>query len=181
VDSIKRTEIAGELGRRLLGSGVDLRSLPDAELEELTRARTAAGIAQWLRARVPGGGAAAAVAAQAETVRGLEAAPESIPPRELPEVAAPAVVQPDEAGGFDPNPVERDELFEFAADLVEPDEHIGFDPDEPVEVAPDLDVAEPLLPEPAGEAVLTGASEQGPGSGLAGGDEQGADFALQPP
>ena len=51
VDSIKRTEIAGELGRRLLGSGADLRSLPDAELEELTRERTAAGIADWLRAR----------------------------------------------------------------------------------------------------------------------------------
>ncbi|MFE0103730.1 SDR family NAD(P)-dependent oxidoreductase [Streptomyces sp. NPDC059009] len=54
VDSIKRTEIAGELGKRLLGSGVDLRSLPDAELEELTRARTAAGIAEWLGARVVG-------------------------------------------------------------------------------------------------------------------------------
>ncbi|MGH4027761.1 SDR family NAD(P)-dependent oxidoreductase [Actinomycetota bacterium Odt1-20B] len=51
VDSIKRTEIAGELGKRLLGSGVDLRSLPDAELEELTRARTAAGIAEWLKAK----------------------------------------------------------------------------------------------------------------------------------
>jgi acyl transferase domain-containing protein/NAD(P)H-dependent flavin oxidoreductase YrpB (nitropropane dioxygenase family) len=52
VDSIKRMEIAGELGQRLLGSGADLRSLSDAELEELTRARTAAGIADWLRARM---------------------------------------------------------------------------------------------------------------------------------
>ncbi|MDG4865902.1 acyl carrier protein, partial [Streptomyces sp. T-3] len=66
VDSIKRTEIAGELGRRLLGSGVDLRSLPDAELEELTRARTAEGIAQWLRPRV--GGAPAAATAPAPAV-----------------------------------------------------------------------------------------------------------------
>ncbi|MFE0175807.1 SDR family NAD(P)-dependent oxidoreductase, partial [Streptomyces sp. NPDC059002] len=32
--------------------GVDLRSLPDAELEELTRARTAAGIAEWLTGRL---------------------------------------------------------------------------------------------------------------------------------
>ncbi|WP_306321386.1 MULTISPECIES: SDR family NAD(P)-dependent oxidoreductase [unclassified Streptomyces] len=53
VDSIKRTEIAGELGRRLLGAGVDLRALPDAELEALTRARTVAEISEWLGERVP--------------------------------------------------------------------------------------------------------------------------------
>ncbi len=51
------------MGRRLLGSGVDLRSLPDAELEELTRARTAAGIADWLTVRVGGEGAAEAAPA----------------------------------------------------------------------------------------------------------------------
>ncbi|MFI7340472.1 SDR family NAD(P)-dependent oxidoreductase [Streptomyces sp. NPDC050085] len=67
VDSIKRTEIAGELGKRLLGSGVDLRSLPDAELEELTRARTAAAIAGWLEERT-GAGSRAGGAEPAEAV-----------------------------------------------------------------------------------------------------------------
>ncbi|SDK05209.1 type I polyketide synthase [Streptomyces indicus] len=81
VDSIKRTEIAGELGRRLLGSGTDLRSLPDAELEELTRARTAAGIAEWLEGRA--GAAPAAASAPA-----VAAAPAAAPaPASAPEAA----------------------------------------------------------------------------------------------
>ncbi|MFF8386958.1 SDR family oxidoreductase [Streptomyces kanasensis] len=52
VDSIKRAEIAGELARRLGGSeGPAPAALEDAELEELTRARTASEIARWLVAR----------------------------------------------------------------------------------------------------------------------------------
>ncbi|MBL1068753.1 type I polyketide synthase [Streptomyces sp. 7-21] len=53
IDSIKRTEIAGELARRLTGGAAG--ALSDAELEELSRARTAAAIAGWLEARLPGG------------------------------------------------------------------------------------------------------------------------------
>ncbi|MFF4734300.1 SDR family oxidoreductase [Streptomyces sp. NPDC001262] len=51
VDSIKRTEIAGELAERLGGAGGALPSLTDEELEALTRARTAAAVAAWMAAR----------------------------------------------------------------------------------------------------------------------------------
>ncbi|MGW1199489.1 SDR family NAD(P)-dependent oxidoreductase [Streptomyces sp. NPDC002536] len=53
IDSIKRTEIVGELGRRLNGSAGP-RPWADADLEELLRARTAAALADRLRAG-PGG------------------------------------------------------------------------------------------------------------------------------
>ncbi|MEU6948165.1 SDR family oxidoreductase [Streptomyces sp. NPDC046316] len=55
VDSIKRAEIAGELARRL-GNTEDASpaALDDAELEELTRARTAAAIAHWMFTRAAG-------------------------------------------------------------------------------------------------------------------------------
>ncbi|MFJ9714487.1 SDR family oxidoreductase [Streptomyces sp. NPDC101213] len=53
IDSIKRAEIAGELARRLgAGGGADLTSMADAELEELTKARTAAAVTGWLTARL---------------------------------------------------------------------------------------------------------------------------------
>ncbi|PHQ52793.1 polyketide synthase [Streptomyces cinnamoneus] len=58
VDSIKRTEIVGELGRRLgaaTGRGLDVRAMPDAELEDLLRCRTAAAIADWLTTRLDTG------------------------------------------------------------------------------------------------------------------------------
>ncbi|MER5885236.1 SDR family oxidoreductase [Streptomyces sp. NPDC001941] len=84
VDSIKRTEIAGELGKRLAGSGMDLRSLPDAELEELTRARTAQAIADWLGTRL--GAPAPASAAPAP------AAPAPVPVPEPVALAAPEPV-----------------------------------------------------------------------------------------
>ncbi|MFF9869686.1 SDR family oxidoreductase [Streptomyces sp. NPDC013953] len=59
VDSIKRAEIAGELARRLGGSGGPVpAALDDAELEELTRARTASEIARWLVDRASGPGTA---------------------------------------------------------------------------------------------------------------------------
>ncbi|MER8060627.1 MULTISPECIES: SDR family NAD(P)-dependent oxidoreductase [unclassified Streptomyces] len=54
IDSIKRAEIAGELAKRLgIAGGAEL--LDDAELEELTKARTAAAVTAWLTARVGGG------------------------------------------------------------------------------------------------------------------------------
>ncbi|MEV6615082.1 SDR family oxidoreductase [Streptomyces sp. NPDC051051] len=53
IDSIKRAEIAGELARRLgAGSGADLTSMADADLEELAKARTAAAVTGWLTARL---------------------------------------------------------------------------------------------------------------------------------
>ncbi|OIJ64613.1 type I polyketide synthase [Streptomyces mangrovisoli] len=56
IDSIKRAEIAGELAHRLgLVAGAGAASaLDDAELEELAKARTAASVADWLLARLPG-------------------------------------------------------------------------------------------------------------------------------
>ncbi|QNP69001.1 SDR family oxidoreductase [Streptomyces roseirectus] len=53
IDSIKRAEIAGELARRLGGS-TDLAALEDDELEELTKARTAAAVTDWLTSRLSG-------------------------------------------------------------------------------------------------------------------------------
>ncbi|MCA6094847.1 SDR family oxidoreductase [Streptomyces sp. SCA3-4] len=52
VDSIKRTEIAGELVKRLGGAGA--RIPDDEELEALTRARTAASIVEWMDAHTGG-------------------------------------------------------------------------------------------------------------------------------
>ncbi|MFI9804133.1 SDR family NAD(P)-dependent oxidoreductase [Streptomyces sp. NPDC052301] len=50
IDSIKRAEIAGELAQRLgIAGGAEM--LDDAELEELTKARTAAAVTGWLTAR----------------------------------------------------------------------------------------------------------------------------------
>ncbi|MER6358646.1 SDR family NAD(P)-dependent oxidoreductase [Streptomyces sp. NPDC001634] len=53
IDSIKRAEIAGELAERLgTGGGIEVAGLDDAELEELTKARTAASVTAWLAARL---------------------------------------------------------------------------------------------------------------------------------
>ncbi|MFF4529325.1 SDR family oxidoreductase [Streptomyces sp. NPDC001407] len=54
VDSIKRTEIAGELAKRVGGAGAGPRGWDDADLESLTRARTAASIAAWMTSRTEG-------------------------------------------------------------------------------------------------------------------------------
>ncbi|MFJ4961814.1 SDR family oxidoreductase [Streptomyces sp. NPDC088729] len=76
VDSIKRAEIAGELARRLgAAGGSSPASLEDAELEELTRARTASAIAHWMVARALGG-AADAPAAAPEPVTAPDGAPD---------------------------------------------------------------------------------------------------------
>ncbi|MFJ6726281.1 SDR family oxidoreductase [Streptomyces sp. NPDC091281] len=74
IDSIKRAEIAGELARRLgAGAGADLSAMADAELEELTKARTAAAVTDWLTARlVP---ATAPAASSAPTTPADEAIP----------------------------------------------------------------------------------------------------------
>ncbi|MFJ9349150.1 SDR family oxidoreductase [Streptomyces sp. NPDC101237] len=55
IDSIKRAEIAGELAKRL-GIAGGAATLDDAELEELAKARTAAAVTGWLRARTGTGG-----------------------------------------------------------------------------------------------------------------------------
>ncbi|MBS2552447.1 SDR family oxidoreductase [Catenulispora sp. NL8] len=52
IDSIKRTEIAGELAERL---GLAAAELDDDQLEELAKARTANAIADWLRDHLDGG------------------------------------------------------------------------------------------------------------------------------
>ncbi|MGW7005091.1 SDR family NAD(P)-dependent oxidoreductase [Streptomyces sp. NPDC054933] len=57
IDSIKRTEIVGQLARRLAdGPGAELAALRDEELEELSGARTAAALTAWLLARLNGPG-----------------------------------------------------------------------------------------------------------------------------
>ncbi|MGW4910945.1 SDR family NAD(P)-dependent oxidoreductase [Streptomyces sp. NPDC004270] len=108
IDSIKRAEIAGELAKRL-GIAGGAETLDDAELEELAKARTAAAVTGWLKARVDGGerqeetatattggttdrtGAAAEPAAAAATA-------EEIPPGEAPkrfEMRTVALAEPD--------------------------------------------------------------------------------------
>ncbi|WP_416974752.1 SDR family oxidoreductase [Streptomyces sp. 4F14] len=69
IDSIKRAEIAGELARRLGGS-TDLAALADDELEELTKARTAAAVTDWLTSRLSGPPAAEEPAQAEEPVTG---------------------------------------------------------------------------------------------------------------
>ncbi|MGE7433923.1 SDR family oxidoreductase [Kitasatospora sp. NPDC001175] len=54
IDSIKRTEIIGRLARHLTGADGDLAGLTDDELEELSRARTASAITEWLTTRLAG-------------------------------------------------------------------------------------------------------------------------------
>ncbi|GAA0345396.1 hypothetical protein GCM10010319_22120 [Streptomyces blastmyceticus] len=54
IDSIKRTEIAGELVKRLGGTATGPQIPQDADLESLTRARTAASIAEWMASRTDG-------------------------------------------------------------------------------------------------------------------------------
>ncbi|MFJ5776293.1 SDR family oxidoreductase [Streptomyces sp. NPDC093094] len=49
IDSIKRTELVGELAARYAAQGV---RLGDAEIEELARVKTAAGLADWLQERL---------------------------------------------------------------------------------------------------------------------------------
>ncbi|MDF2255202.1 type I polyketide synthase [Streptantibioticus ferralitis] len=84
IDSIKRTEIVGQLARRLAdGSGAELAALRDEELEELSGARTAAALAAWLTARLTGPGAEAA-----DTVPSPQAAQETGTAR--PDDAAPS-------------------------------------------------------------------------------------------
>jgi acyl transferase domain-containing protein/NAD(P)H-dependent flavin oxidoreductase YrpB (nitropropane dioxygenase family) len=62
IDSIKRTEIVGLLAQRLAGGGrAGLDALSDAELEELSRARTALAVTDWLTARLVGPPAAESV------------------------------------------------------------------------------------------------------------------------
>ncbi|MFE3496709.1 SDR family NAD(P)-dependent oxidoreductase [Streptomyces sp. NPDC059175] len=53
IDSIKRTEIVGELAQRLgAGGTTGPVTLDDAETEELAKARTAAAVAEWLAGRL---------------------------------------------------------------------------------------------------------------------------------
>ncbi|MDH6135659.1 acyl transferase domain-containing protein/NAD(P)H-dependent flavin oxidoreductase YrpB (nitropropane dioxygenase family) [Kitasatospora sp. MAA4] len=55
IDSIKRTEIIGQLARRLsAGPSGELVTLGDEEVEQLSGARTAAAITRWLLGRLDG-------------------------------------------------------------------------------------------------------------------------------
>ncbi|MFH9553822.1 SDR family oxidoreductase [Streptomyces sp. NPDC017435] len=89
IDSIKRAEIAGELARRLgAGTGTDLTSMDDEELEELAKARTAAAVTDWLTARLGGPAASASAPAVAPVT-----APAS-PDGPVPAAAATAAEEP---------------------------------------------------------------------------------------
>ncbi|WP_055524021.1 type I polyketide synthase [Streptomyces graminilatus] len=66
IDSIKRAEIAGELAVRLgIGGAGDFAVLGDADVEDLTKARTAASVTGWLAARLTAAGSQAGSAAAA--------------------------------------------------------------------------------------------------------------------
>ncbi|MFK8910921.1 beta-ketoacyl synthase N-terminal-like domain-containing protein, partial [Streptomyces sp. YS-3] len=80
IDSIKRTEIVGELARHLAGT----RTFDDAEMEELSRARTVAAITAWItghetRAESQGAAPAPAPTAPAGARTGPEPEPEPEP------------------------------------------------------------------------------------------------------
>ncbi|MFJ1910838.1 SDR family oxidoreductase [Streptomyces sp. NPDC088147] len=165
VDSIKRTEIAGELAVRL-GLPVD----GGAELDGLSAARTAAGIAGLLTTRL-GGGETTSGTSDAQAVPAAPAGPaaEVVPPQrlefteaELPAVTgtvdsgstvlilgggelAPVVAERLRAAGAEPRLVPTGELPESGADAV-----LYLDA---------LDAAEAPLPEafPLFQSVLAGA------------------------
>jgi acyl transferase domain-containing protein/NAD(P)H-dependent flavin oxidoreductase YrpB (nitropropane dioxygenase family) len=86
IDSIKRTEIAGELAVRL-GIGGDAGRLADAEIEDLVKARTARAIADWLTRRICGPTTTAPETAPAP-------APQVVPIDAAVPAAAPAAVAP---------------------------------------------------------------------------------------
>ncbi|MEV6117365.1 SDR family NAD(P)-dependent oxidoreductase [Streptomyces sp. NPDC052109] len=88
IDSIKRAEIAGELARRLgIAGGAEV--LDDAELEELTKARTAAAVTGWLTARAgartgEGSGPAEEPTGSSHTAPALGVPPRRCEPRPVP-------------------------------------------------------------------------------------------------
>ncbi|MEV7983581.1 phosphopantetheine-binding protein, partial [Streptomyces sp. NPDC086519] len=96
IDSIKRAEIAGELAKRL-GIAGGAETLDDAELEDLAKARTAAAVTGWLKARVDAGGAGPAPAATGTPGDGHDAG--GVMP-----VPGPAAAKPAGGGGADPDP-----------------------------------------------------------------------------
>ena len=79
VDSIKRTEIAGELAQRLDLGAADL---DDEQLEQMAKARTAKAIADWLGQHLGGG--------VSQTSTATAAAPaEPVPAQPAPDIRAP--------------------------------------------------------------------------------------------
>ncbi|MFE9568883.1 SDR family NAD(P)-dependent oxidoreductase [Streptomyces sp. NPDC006692] len=75
IDSIKRTEIVGELARHLAGT----RTFDDAEMEELSRARTVAAITAWIKGHES--------PAEPETAAAVPASATPAPPEPLQGVA----------------------------------------------------------------------------------------------
>lgn len=94
IDSIKRIEIAGELAARLGAGAQDGPQLDDAELDVLSRARTAGGLADLLTARLHGSGQ-----------HGAEDAGGPAEPSPAHGPAQAPVGQPAPAGHPDPEPV----------------------------------------------------------------------------
>ncbi|MER5794810.1 SDR family NAD(P)-dependent oxidoreductase [Streptomyces sp. NPDC001980] len=106
IDSIKRAEIAGELAKRL-GIAGGAETLDDAELEELAKARTAAAVTGWLRARVGTGEEETAPAAAGPA----SAATDATAAVAEPAVAAAAVTEPGAGPGVPaPHPAAADEV-----------------------------------------------------------------------
>ncbi|MEY9947960.1 beta-ketoacyl synthase N-terminal-like domain-containing protein, partial [Kitasatospora sp. GAS1066B] len=70
IDSIKRTEIIGQLAHRL-GDTAELGQLTDDQIEELTRARTAAAITDWLTTQLGNPAPAAAQPPEVADLLGL--------------------------------------------------------------------------------------------------------------
>ncbi|ONK14104.1 type I polyketide synthase [Streptomyces sp. MP131-18] len=87
IDSIKRTEIAGELAARLSGPGA--APLTDAEVDRLSGARTAAAIADWLAGRT-----AAPVPAQRSAEPRTDVPRTDVPRPEVPRGTAPKRLVP---------------------------------------------------------------------------------------
>jgi acyl transferase domain-containing protein/NAD(P)H-dependent flavin oxidoreductase YrpB (nitropropane dioxygenase family) len=86
VDSIKRTEIAGELAQRLeLGSA----DIDDEQLEQMAKARTAQAIADWLAQHTGGGPAETTVAAPAPAPITTSVTAEPVAAQPAPDIRAP--------------------------------------------------------------------------------------------
>ncbi|MFJ9567807.1 SDR family NAD(P)-dependent oxidoreductase [Streptomyces fuscichromogenes] len=131
IDSIKRAEIAGELAKRL-GIAGGAETLDDAELEDLAKARTAAAVTGWLKARVDAGGTAgqAGTPAAEESAGDGGAGPVSPPPSAEPAGTAGTDVVPVPPSAEPPAGVAPRRFVLRPVALAEPDP--GADPAGPL-------------------------------------------------
>lgn len=160
IDSIKRTEIIGELARHLAGT----RTFDDAEMEELSRARTVAAITEWITGHETPADAAPAIT-EPEPVRGV--APRRFLLEETPLDVPAAPPDPDLhgrrfallGGGATAEELAA-RLVDRGADVLAYDTDRRLDPtDGPLDGVFHLGAVLPEAPSDGGGALLPGAFE----------------------